>query len=63
MVSNMKFNISSGSPATDVCCFCVRTHTQIYNSVNITGKGKHKTELKSNRFKKAQFYKLIEMVW
>lgn len=54
-----KFNIGFGSPATDVCGFCVRTVTQINNTKVANEIQKLQTELKVHRIKAAQFHKMM----
>lgn len=59
-VFNTHFNIGFGSPATDVCGFCVRTTTQIHNAKQATDKQNLTTQLKVHKVRAAQFHKLMK---
>ncbi|XP_031327207.1 uncharacterized protein LOC116182841 [Photinus pyralis] len=54
------FNIGFGSPATDVCSYCVRTQTKISMSQSSSEKQKISTELKVHKFRATQFHKLMK---
>lgn len=59
-IFNNNFNIGFGSPATDVCGYCVRTGTQINNADDLNIKSRLKTQLKVHKFRATQFYKLMK---
>nr|CAH7734043.1 unnamed protein product [Callosobruchus chinensis]CAH7744959.1 unnamed protein product [Callosobruchus chinensis]CAH7757061.1 unnamed protein product [Callosobruchus chinensis]CAH7763913.1 unnamed protein product [Callosobruchus chinensis] len=59
-VFNKYFNIGFGSPATDICSYCVRTQTKIGISKSSSEKQKLSTELKVHKFRASQFYKLMK---
>ncbi|KAK5644754.1 hypothetical protein RI129_006054 [Pyrocoelia pectoralis] len=54
------FNIGFGSPATDVCNYCVRTTTQISDAKNDAQKNQLKTQLKVHKVRASQFHKLMK---
>lgn len=59
-IFNTYFNIAFGSPATDVCGFCVRTQTSISNSKDKREMEKLKTTLRVHKFRANQFFKLLK---
>lgn len=59
-VFNNHFNIAFGSPATDVCGFCVRTQTLISNCKEKTEVDRLKTSLRVHKLRAKQFFKLMQ---
>lgn len=59
-VFNNHFNIGFGSPATDVCGYCVRTLTQISICKEPREKQKLKTELQVHKVRAKNFHKLMK---
>lgn len=59
-IFNNNFNIGFGSPATDVCGFCVRHSSQISLCRDNLEKDKLKLNLKVHKTRAQQFYKLMK---
>lgn len=59
-IFNNNFNIAFGSPATDVCGFCVRTQTAISISKDKNEIDKLKTSLRVHKVRAKQFFKLMK---
>lgn len=59
-IFNNHFNIAFGSPATDVCGFCVRTETFIANCKDKNEIEKLKTKLRLHKIRAKPFFKLMK---
>ncbi|XP_072402171.1 uncharacterized protein [Diabrotica undecimpunctata] len=59
-IFNSHFNIAFGSPATDVCGFCVRTQTSISLCKDKTEIEKLRTSLRVHKIRAKQFFKLMK---
>lgn len=58
-IFNNNFNIAFGSPATDVCGFCVRTQTSISICKDKTEIDKLRLSLRLHKLRAKQFYNLM----
>lgn len=54
------FVLGFGSPATDICGFCVRTQTEIENEKDEAQKTKLRTDLTIHKTRAKQFFKLMK---
>ncbi|KAK5648042.1 hypothetical protein RI129_002934 [Pyrocoelia pectoralis] len=59
-IFNNQFNVAFGSPATDVCGFCVRTQTLISNCKDKNEVDRLRTNLRVHKFRAKQFFKLMK---